>query len=156
MPVRLNMLKASTFCKKNVQNERKVRRNYYLCKQSLQSVFEGFGSIEYPDDIQSRDSMTKIILLFFFSMVGLSLSAQPAERPTMGWSSWNTYRVDISDSLIMQQADAMEALGLKKAGYKYVNIDDGYFGGRDQQTGQLPLFTLHLYDTSACHSGVYR
>ena len=137
MPVRLNMLKASTFCKKNVQNERKVRRNYYLCKQSLQSVFEGFGSIEYPDDIQSRDSMTKIILLFFFSMVGLSLSAQPAERPTMGWSSWNTYRVDISDSLIMQQADAMEALGLKKAGYKYVNIDDGYFGGRDQQTGQL-------------------
>jgi alpha-galactosidase len=68
----------------------------------------------------------------------------PAERPTMGWSSWNTYRVDISDSLIMQQADAMEALVLKKAGYKYVNIDDGYFGGRDQQTGQL-LFTLHVF-----------
>lgn len=37
----------------------------------------------------------------------------------------------------MQQADAMATMGLKKAGYKYVNIDDGYFGGRDQQTGQL-------------------
>ena len=35
----------------------------------------------------------------------------------MGWSSWNTYRVDISDSLIMQQADAMEALGLKAGIY---------------------------------------
>ncbi|MBQ8486847.1 MAG: family 78 glycoside hydrolase catalytic domain [Prevotella sp.] len=57
--------------------------------------------------------------------------------PTMGWSSWNTYRVNISDSLIMRQANAMVAKGLKKAGYKYVNIDDGYFGGRDRETGQL-------------------
>lgn len=67
----------------------------------------------------------------------LKVAASPTERPTMGWSSWNTYRVDISDSLIMRQADAMEAMGLKKVGYKYVNIDDGYFGGRDQQTGHL-------------------
>lgn len=50
--------------------------------------------------------------------------------PTMGWSSWNTYRVHISDSLIMRQADAMVATGLADAGYRYVNIDDGYFGGR--------------------------
>ena len=55
----------------------------------------------------------------------------------MGWSSWNTYRVAISDSLIMQQADAMVSLGLKKAGYSFINIDDGYFGGRDVKTGQL-------------------
>ena len=67
----------------------------------------------------------------------LKVAASPTERPTMGWSSWNTYRVDISDSLIMRQTDAMEAMGLKKVGYKYVNIDDGYFGGRDQQTGHL-------------------
>ena len=64
------------------------------------------------------------------------VSAQ-VEHPTMGWSSWNTYRVNISDSLIMRQADAMVQKGLKKAGYVYVNIDDGYFGGRDKQTGRL-------------------
>lgn len=57
--------------------------------------------------------------------------------PTMGWSSWNTYRVNISDSLIMSQADAMVATGLKDAGYNHINIDDGYFGGRDTETGQL-------------------
>lgn len=57
--------------------------------------------------------------------------------PTMGWSSWNTYRVDISDSLIRSQADAMVRLGLKDAGYKYINIDDGFFGGRDASTGRL-------------------
>lgn len=59
------------------------------------------------------------------------------ELPTMGWSSWNTYHVNISDSLIMRQADACVALGLKDAGYKYINIDDGFFGGRDERTGRL-------------------
>ena len=47
----------------------------------------------------------------------LSATAQTKdEGPTMGWSSWNTYRVNISDSLIMQQADAMVAKGLHKVG----------------------------------------
>ena len=59
------------------------------------------------------------------------------QLPTMGWSSWNTYRVHISDSLIMAQADAMVATGLAEAGYNHINIDDGYFGGRDAATGQL-------------------
>ena len=59
------------------------------------------------------------------------------QGPTMGWSSWNTYRVNISDSLIKQQADACTSLGLKNAGYTYINIDDGYFGGRDEKTGRL-------------------
>lgn len=59
------------------------------------------------------------------------------ETPTMGWSSWNTFALNISDSIIMDQANAMAALGLKNAGYKYINIDDGYFGGRDPETGRL-------------------
>lgn len=55
------------------------------------------------------------------------------EPPVMGWSSWNTYRVNISDELIMKQADAMVAGGLKDAGYCFVNIDDGFFGFRDSE-----------------------
>ena len=54
-----------------------------------------------------------------------------ADPPVMGWSSWNTYHVNISDTLIMRQADAMVAKGLKAAGYRYINIDDGFFGYRD-------------------------
>ena len=68
--------------------------------------------------------------------ISLTLSAQNYETPTMGWSSWNTYRVNISADLIMKQADAMAERGLKHAGYQYINIDDGYFGGRDKN-GQL-------------------
>ena len=29
------------------------------------------------------------------------------DRPIMGWSSWNTYHVNISEELIKQQADAL-------------------------------------------------
>lgn len=59
------------------------------------------------------------------------------DTPTMGWSSWNTYRVNINDSLICRQADALVETGLKNAGYNHINIDDGYFGGRDEATGML-------------------
>lgn len=53
--------------------------------------------------------------------------------PLMGWSSWNTYFVDINEELIKKQADAMVANGLKDAGYQYINIDDGFFGFRDAE-----------------------
>jgi len=48
----------------------------------------------------------------------------------MGWASWNNYRVNISDSIIKRQTDAMVSSGLAAAGYKYINIDDGFFNGR--------------------------
>lgn len=68
-----------------------------------------------------------------WSLTG-GLSAQVAyETPTMGWSSWNTYGVDISDELICKQASEMKKLELDKVGYRYINIDDGYFGGRDAE-----------------------
>ena len=59
-------------------------------------------------------------------------SRDPKIRPLMGWSSWNTFGIEISDSLILDVARAMATNGLKAAGYTYVNIDDGYFGGRDE------------------------
>jgi alpha-galactosidase len=62
--------------------------------------------------------------------------AQPVKTPIMGWSSWNSFRVKIDEKLIREQADAMISSGLYDAGYRYINIDDGYFGGRDS-TGKL-------------------
>lgn len=78
----------------------------------------------------------KKIIFAIACAAAVSISGSAIERPTMGWSSWNTYRVDISDSLICRQADAMLVLGLGLAGYTYINIDDGFFGGRDD-AGQL-------------------
>ncbi len=78
----------------------------------------------------------KYFVMAVSAAMPLALSARSYEKPTMGWSSWNTYRVNISVDLIMKQADAMAEQGLKEVGYSYINIDDGYFGGRDAN-GQL-------------------
>ena len=53
-------------------------------------------------------------------------------RPLMGWSSWNTFGVDISEAIILDTARAMATNGLKAAGYTYVNIDDGFFWGHGE------------------------
>lgn len=82
----------------------------------------------------NKKNLLLLLITFFLGMH--TLKSQVSDGPTMGWSSWNTYRVHISDSLIMRQADAMVNRGLTEAGYRYVNIDDGYFGGRDDN-GQL-------------------
>lgn len=68
----------------------------------------------------------------------LSVSAENGEAkvnksPIMGWSSWNAFRIDISEDLIKEQANIMASNGMKEAGYEYINIDDGYFGGRDEK-----------------------
>ncbi|MBR4898473.1 MAG: family 78 glycoside hydrolase catalytic domain [Prevotella sp.] len=103
--------------------------------QDVLSVTQGGQS---PIPVFHHQGKTLFDIDPFGDCVQVVLSAQAqTERPTMGWSSWNTYRVNISDSLIMRQADAMVMKGLRKAGYQYVNIDDGYFGGRDKTSGRL-------------------
>jgi alpha-galactosidase len=64
-------------------------------------------------------------------LISGSLFAQTPKPPIMGWSSWNNFHVHINEQLIKEQADAMVASGLYDAGYRFINIDDGYFGGRD-------------------------
>ncbi len=82
----------------------------------------------------------KKLITTIFSLLPLASFAQAntIDLPTMGWSSWNTYHVNISDSLIVRQADAMVAKGLKAAGYLNVNIDDGFFGYRDENGKMHP------------------
>ena len=68
-------------------------------------------------------------------MTAAFVSAQ--NGPTMGWSSWNTYGVNINETLIKNQAAAIVSKGLRSVGFNHINIDDGYFGGRDATDGHL-------------------
>ncbi len=52
--------------------------------------------------------------------------------PTMGWSTWNTFALNINEQLIKNQADALINTGLNEYGYKFINIDDGYWDGRGE------------------------
>lgn len=49
-----------------------------------------------------------------------------AQTPPMGWSSWNNFGVEINEQLIIETIDAMVNNGMQKAGFNYVNLDDGW------------------------------
>lgn len=59
-------------------------------------------------------------------------------RPPMGWNTWNTFGWNINEQLVRESADAFVQLGLPKAGYQYVVIDDCWSKKvRDPQTDRL-------------------
>jgi len=57
--------------------------------------------------------------------------------PPMGWSSWNSFSNTVDAKVIMSQARAMAANGMAKAGYQYVNIDEGWWLGQRDAEGNI-------------------
>lgn len=90
-----------------------------------------------------KDFFCLLAVLFFVSFAavckktGLEGRTRNLLPPTMGWASWNNYHVHINEDIIKAQADAMVRSGLAGVGYQYINIDDGYFGGRDDKGNLL-------------------
>ena len=46
--------------------------------------------------------------------------------PPMGFNSWNHFALNITEEIFKEVADAFVRLGLDSAGYKYINMDDGW------------------------------
>ncbi|KAJ7746016.1 glycoside hydrolase [Mycena metata] len=46
------------------------------------------------------------------------------QTPALGWNSWNAYGCNINEAKVVAAANQFVSLGLKAAGYQYVNIDD--------------------------------
>ncbi len=63
--------------------------------------------------------------------VCLAGDAELAQTPPMGWNSWNSFRTNITDSIIRAQAAAMVKSGMRDAGYQYIVIDGGWEGYHD-------------------------
>lgn len=88
-----------------------------------------------------------VVLLSLAILMAVSPGAAAQKKtdgvrpPTMGWSSWNAFMLEISDAVIMDHADLMVSTGLKDAGYTIVNIDDGFFGYRDAEGNMIPHVT---------------
>ncbi|KAF5322342.1 hypothetical protein D9619_001327 [Psilocybe cf. subviscida] len=59
--------------------------------------------------------------------------------PALGWNSWNAYFTNINEDKILAAANQFVSLGLKDAGYQYVNIDDAWSqqSGRDANTKRI-------------------
>ena len=61
-----------------------------------------------------------------------------AATPPMGWNSWNKFGCAINEKLLIEVADAMQATGMKDAGYEYIVIDDCWQISRDSAGNILP------------------
>ena len=64
-------------------------------------------------------------------------TAGRAATPPMGWSSWNAFGTDIDEDKILGAAQALVDTGLAAKGYRYINIDDGWWLQRRVSDGQL-------------------
>jgi len=77
------------------------------------------------------------------AMLQCAASAQNAPEavavplPPMGWSSWNSFSNTVDSAVIESQAKAMVATGMKKAGYRYINIDEGWWLGKRDAQGNI-------------------
>lgn len=117
------------FPKKNV--------SYGIWKSLL---FEFAGTVTH---LVSR--IMKIVAVAALAL-GPFARGEPSPRPQvpiMGWSSWNHFRINIDEAMIREQAEAMASNGMKNAGYRFINIDDGFFGGRDAE-GNLSSYDLRF------------
>lgn len=102
------------------------------------------GKIWYQDfDVVAHKGNTKELKALDFTATTLPAHRKVPQQnlaatPPMGWSSWNKFATDISDKSVREIADAMVSSGLSDAGYTYVNIDDGWQGGRAKDGSFLP------------------
>jgi hypothetical protein len=71
----------------------------------------------------------------------LSSSQVAVPAAPMGWASWNTYASQINYNVIKAQADALVSSGMAAAGYDYVNIDEGWWLGSRDSSGNITIST---------------
>ena len=57
--------------------------------------------------------------------------------PPMGWNSYYTVNCDPSEELLLDAADRLVDLGLRDAGYVYLNLDDGWLEPERDANGRL-------------------
>ncbi len=57
--------------------------------------------------------------------------------PPLAWSSWNSFSNTVNSDVTRQQAKALISSGLQKAGYQYVNIDEGWWMGDRDAEGNI-------------------
>ena len=67
----------------------------------------------------------------------MSYKAPISPLPPMGWNSYCTVNCDPSEKLLLDAADALCDLGLRDAGYVYVNLDDGWLEKERNANGEI-------------------
>nr|WP_315764948.1 NPCBM/NEW2 domain-containing protein [Sphingomonas sp. Y38-1Y] len=66
-------------------------------------------------------------------------TAGRAATPPMGWNSWNAFYSDVDEEKVMASAKIIADSGLQAAGYRSINIDDGWWLRRRQPDGRMVI-----------------
>jgi len=64
-----------------------------------------------------------------------------AATPPMGWNSWNAFETAIDEAKVIGTAQALVDSGLAKLGYRFVNIDDGWWHKRRLSDRRMQIRT---------------
>src|SRR6478736_8319985 len=62
-----------------------------------------------------------------------------APLPPMGWNSWNAFGSDIDEAKVMGSAEAIVRSGLAASGYRYIDLDDGWWLKRRVPDGRIVI-----------------
>src|ERR1039457_1344873 len=76
-----------------------------------------------------------IVLALSYVARTAAADSSAAATPPMGLNSWNHFACTVTAADVRSAADAISSNGMKDAGYIYVNIDDCWEGGRDENEG---------------------
>ena len=93
-------------------------------------------AIAYLDNIslveKDGDGRNMINIGEFGSEADREYGVERRLTPIMGWSSWNSFGQNVNEAAVLAQADALKRTGLADVGFVYVNIDDTFQDGRDE------------------------
>jgi hypothetical protein len=110
------------------------------------SSFDARGMAMQKVQASRGPRVTRAVLLVLAVMnlaIPGAMRAASAQRqiavppPPMGWSSWNSFSNSVDARIVMDQAKAMVASGMAKAGYQYINIDEGWWLGQRDTEGNF-------------------
>src|SRR5256885_5588279 len=73
--------------------------------------------------------------------VAVTSNQTAVAKPPMGWASWNSFAAVVNYNVIKAQTDAFVAAGLPAAGYRYIDIDEGWWQGSRDSAGNITVNT---------------
>lgn len=89
-----------------------------------------------PEKTATRAELASLLA----SMLPYVEEALAPKAPPMGWNAYMQYFLYADEESLISQMDAMVDLGLKDVGFEYINIDDWWYHGRNEETGRVDVW----------------
>jgi len=95
----------------------------------------------HVNSIAKLEALLALIAMCFCATPSMSAQSAanqiPVPLPPMGWSSWNSFSNTVDSQITLAQAKAMISTGMHRAGYEYINIDEGWWLGERDKDGNI-------------------